>query len=214
MSLERWKRAHQAEKQHSTHQSGPPNRNQVNEILKNHGTNISELNNKAVLAVGGGTGIIHRLPNTSLAITADPITDLVSEVLVESSAELCTAAGENLPFISNSFDFVICRNVLDHVVDPNTVLDEIKRVIKPDGKMIFDINTFDIPAPVRRRLSLIDAPHPYHFSTDEVKKLLENSGFKIEYADKWRPSIRKSNLKRSIAILAFRMKKINMLCSL
>jgi ubiquinone/menaquinone biosynthesis C-methylase UbiE len=40
---------------------------------------------------------------------------------------------DNLPFASNSFDIVICDNVLEHLNEPELVLREVARVLKPGG---------------------------------------------------------------------------------
>lgn len=43
------------------------------------------------------------------------------------------ASGLKLPFNDHSFDHVICSEVLEHIVDYDSVLTEIKRVLKPGG---------------------------------------------------------------------------------
>jgi SAM-dependent methyltransferase/uncharacterized protein YbaR (Trm112 family) len=43
------------------------------------------------------------------------------------------ADGHDLPFLSESFDGVICQAVLEHVVDPQRCVSEIHRVLKPRG---------------------------------------------------------------------------------
>src|SRR3546814_15029687 len=46
------------------------------------------------------------------------------------------ADGALLPFPDQSFEAVICSEVLEHVPDPRLVLDEIARVLKPGGCLL------------------------------------------------------------------------------
>ena len=39
----------------------------------------------------------------------------------------------NLPFREETFEFVFCHHVIEHVADPRTILIEIKRVLRPGG---------------------------------------------------------------------------------
>jgi len=43
------------------------------------------------------------------------------------------AAGEALPFPDASLDVVVFNHIYEHVVDPDAVIADIKRVLKPDG---------------------------------------------------------------------------------
>ena len=54
--------------------------------------------------------------------------------LKESSrCDFVLASGLHLPFADNSFNQIICSEVLEHIVDYHGVLKEIKRVLKPGG---------------------------------------------------------------------------------
>jgi SAM-dependent methyltransferase len=46
---------------------------------------------------------------------------------------ICNTAGEAIPFPANSFDAVVCWDVLEHVQSPHNVLSEIARVLRPGG---------------------------------------------------------------------------------
>jgi 2-polyprenyl-3-methyl-5-hydroxy-6-metoxy-1,4-benzoquinol methylase len=43
------------------------------------------------------------------------------------------AAGEHLPFADGRFDLVVCMDVLEHVRDPEKLISEISRCLKPGG---------------------------------------------------------------------------------
>jgi len=50
---------------------------------------------------------------------------------------LSCATGENLPFADCNFDVVCSWNVLEHVTNPQEVLREAYRVLRPGGRMVF-----------------------------------------------------------------------------
>ena len=46
--------------------------------------------------------------------------------------------GESLPYPDETFDAVVCVDVLEHVADLKKVISEIARVLKPGGMFLFD----------------------------------------------------------------------------
>ncbi len=48
-------------------------------------------------------------------------------------AEFVTFDGERLPFDDSSFDFVYCKQVMEHVRRPETLVREVARVLVPGG---------------------------------------------------------------------------------
>lgn len=49
-----------------------------------------------------------------------------------------TGVGESLPFADNSFDHVVCVDVLEHVNSVPQTLAEVARVLRPNGRFLFD----------------------------------------------------------------------------
>ncbi|WP_104735596.1 class I SAM-dependent methyltransferase [Hanstruepera ponticola] len=60
-------------------------------------------------------------------------TDLNSP-LADVKADIC-----NLPFNDKSFDVILCNHVLEHIPDDTKAMQELFRVMKPDGWGIFQI---------------------------------------------------------------------------
>ena len=50
--------------------------------------------------------------------------------------EDCDLEKDPLPFPDNTFDVVFCKSVLEHIINYEYVITEMKRVLKPDGLMI------------------------------------------------------------------------------
>lgn len=57
--------------------------------------------------------------------------------------------GLNIPFEDNSFDSIVCFEVLEHVFEPEKIIQEMYRVLKPGGKLMlttpFIWNEHEIP---------------------------------------------------------------------
>jgi ubiquinone/menaquinone biosynthesis C-methylase UbiE len=99
-----------------------------------------------VLELGAGTGLnLEHYPDVIEGLTLvepDPhMTRQLREKLARSgkSAEISVveAPGEDLPFPDASFDTVAVTLVLCTVPDQAATLAEIKRVLKPDGRLLF-----------------------------------------------------------------------------
>jgi SAM-dependent methyltransferase len=74
-----------------------------------------------------------------------------------------------------SIDTVICTNVLEHVPRPWDALREIRRVLKPSGKLILSVPHL---SPVH------EAPHDYfRYTRYGVRSLLEANGFRVVQVD-------------------------------
>jgi ubiquinone/menaquinone biosynthesis C-methylase UbiE len=101
---------------------------------------------RRVLELGAGTGLnLDLYPATIESLTLvepDPhMTKQLREKLARSgkSAEISVveAPGEELPFPDDSFDTVAVTLVLCTVPDLEATLSEIKRVLRPEGKLLF-----------------------------------------------------------------------------
>lgn len=72
-------------------------------------------------------------------------TDLHSP-LADVKADLC-----NLPFADNSFDFILCNHVLEHIPDDKKAMSELFRVMKSGG-----MGVFQVPLDANRTLTFED----------------------------------------------------------
>jgi ubiquinone/menaquinone biosynthesis C-methylase UbiE len=97
-----------------------------------------------VLEIGGGTGA--NLPFygegvTSLTVTEpeEPMARQLERRLKEydGPVELVRASAEDLPFEDGAFDFVVSTLVLCAVEDQARALGQVRRVLKPDGRLLF-----------------------------------------------------------------------------
>lgn len=98
-----------------------------------------------VLELGSGTGLnLELYPREGLECLTltepDPhmirqLRDRVQEI--GCAADVVEVGAENLPFDDSSYDTVVVTLVLCTVPNPAAALQEIKRVLKPDGQFLF-----------------------------------------------------------------------------
>ncbi len=98
-----------------------------------------------VLDVGCGGGLLSE-PFAALGCHVTGIdrsapTLMAARVHAEKSGlgiRYLEASAESLPFAAQTFDVVVCCDVLEHVDDLEKVIGEISRVLKPGGVFFFD----------------------------------------------------------------------------
>ena len=97
------------------------------------------------------------------------------------SGEFRVADGEALPFSESSFDFVFAHGVVQYTTNPQRLVDECRRVLKPGGEAVFQVyNRISwlngLSKLMKVGLEHDDAPVLLKFSIAEFKTLV--SGFR------------------------------------
>jgi len=161
------------------------------------------LEGKHILNLGGGTANdIWYLASRNWAVGMDySLSGLkaggrhgIQGVIIDLNLQL------KLPFEVSSFDVVICKDILEHVLEPLNVLKEVRRVLKDDGFVIISVpNHFYFPLRLRilfgkgLRWKAIGSDHTQDydewnymhirfFTFNGFKRLLSTAGFQPE---KW-----------------------------
>ncbi len=98
-----------------------------------------------MLEVGAGTGKLWGgFDNTDTRLTLTDFSPAMCEKLREipgAAVKQCDAA--ELPFPDGTFDVAIANHMLYHLDDPDKALQELARVLRPDGKLIVTLNSRD-----------------------------------------------------------------------
>lgn len=81
------------------------------------------------------------------------------------NVELLAADMRRLPHADQTFDAVVCFEAIEHVVDPERVLDEARRVLRASGLLI-------LSTPHRDRYPKGNAHHHHEFDPDELRDAL------------------------------------------
>jgi 2-polyprenyl-3-methyl-5-hydroxy-6-metoxy-1,4-benzoquinol methylase len=66
----------------------------------------------------------------------EPFTQPLATAKKRMVGNLVRASAENLPFVSESFEKVLCNHVLEHTADPSGTLGEIHRVMRNRGRLV------------------------------------------------------------------------------
>lgn len=125
---------------------------------------------RVVVDVGPGpVGFPDACPaRTSIAIEPLAARLAAHGLLLESDALYLAARAEQMPLLERSVDVVSARNSLDHVDEPAAAVAEIRRILRPGGTFILNVDVGHSPTPTE----------PHSFSEDDVRALLR--GFEIE----------------------------------
>src|SRR5688572_7140451 len=95
-----------------------------------------------VLEVGSGAhGLIFYF-EAKVRVGIDPLASHYAKLFPawQSRVRTVAAEGEHLPFGDDSFDIVLCDNVVDHAENPKAIVKEIARVLVPGGLLYFEVN--------------------------------------------------------------------------
>jgi len=84
---------------------------------------------------------------------------------VNDNVNFCLADCQNLPIDDNYFDSVWAGEIIEHVPQPENVIKEALRVLKPDGKLIISTPIGDWPH--------YDPMHLHAFDDESITKLLK-----------------------------------------
>jgi len=82
---------------------------------------------------------------------------------------------------ANSFDIVCCFHTLDHIIDPNTFLEDVYRSLKKGGKALFivhDTNGLSVKL-FGEKSPIFDIEHIFLFNKETLAKLFEKNGFSV-----------------------------------
>lgn len=117
------------------------------------------------------------------------------------NVEFLLTEGNQIPFPDNSFDRMICSEVLEHVLDLDNFYIELIRVVKPGGVMVLTVPNWNNRGTLYKRFKDFFKPVPFvpitDFSMEGIKKhgdahvrqfnlktfreLAEKHGLKVEY---------------------------------
>lgn len=149
-----------------------------------------------VLDVGCGTGEFERLllrENPYQQVTGVDISEKMLAIAQNKCSaypqiSFYTASASALPFTNKSFDVIVSASAFHFFDHPDTALQQMKRVLKPNGRLILldwcrDYLSCKILDMILR---LFDPAYKGCYSQDELHSLLKSAGFTVSGATKTR----------------------------
>lgn len=110
--------------------------------------------------------------------------------------KLIISKAEKLPFKDESFDCISCHHLIEHLDNPENLILEIMRVLKPKGRVIISTPNYRslwvIVEFFWARLGLFNPVnyseiHVQHFTPKKIRSMLEKSGFKVLKIETYQP---------------------------
>lgn len=95
------------------------------------------------------------------------------------------ADAHKLPFKDNLFDLVTCYETIEHVVNPEKVLKEIRRVLKKNGVAIIEMDSGSVLFRIvwwiweKTKGKVWQGAHLHPFRHRELEKIILNAKFKV-----------------------------------
>lgn len=151
-------------------------------------------NNSRVLDVGCASGkLAERLKKERhcfvVGIESDSYLAKKAESRCDKVIKADASTIKELPFAKNYFDYIICADVLEHLVNPDEVLLRFRDYLSNNGYILLSMPNI-ANWEIRLRLlfgnfnydhPLIDGEHLRFFTLSSIKRLLELCGYRIVY---------------------------------
>lgn len=123
-----------------------------------------------ILDVGCGTGIISEVyPHLDIVGI-----DISPGMLRHNKGKWIQGSAENIPLPDSSIDFIVCRSLLHHLPNPEKGLQEMKRLLKPGGKVVmWETNKSWLAEFIRSKTQHGDHFSEFHTSFKDLPSLVE-----------------------------------------
>ena len=130
-----------------------------------------------ILDVGCGTGAnLLMLSQYGDAEGVDISEDALAFCRERGLEKVKLGAGEELPYDEGTFDLVTALDVVEHMDDDLAGLREMRRVLRPGGRVLLFVPTFMFLWGVQDDVS----NHRRRYRLPELQRVLEQAGFEIE----------------------------------
>ena len=162
---------------------------QVGNLRETYGRYLAKLEalgarKGSLLEIGGGNGFVLE---EALAQGYAKVTGVEPSMAAIASADpairpfmICDLMRPDL-FEAEQFDVVCMFQTFDHITDPNALLDECYRVLKPGGFLLCLNHNVEAPSArlLGERSPIVDVEHPFLHSPKTMARVAEAHGFVV-----------------------------------
>jgi len=136
----------------------------------------------STLEIGCGPLCISRRLSLKHKTYLDPLIDDFRRMFpgeLPEDAEYLSSMAENIAKPTDSYELILCLNTISHCFNPELVMHEIERLLKPGGTLILTIRTH---TPIEARMHywamqicafLCRKTRPYYYSLTGIKRTLQ-----------------------------------------
>jgi len=153
----------------NTHEVGVASRLIADTIAVWYDANIKEFAKGKLLDLGCGKAPLYDTysPFVDEITLADWANSLHKNKYLDVECDIT----KKLPFKNNSFDTIILSDVLEHIPNPNDVMKEVHRILKPNGIVLMNAPFF---------YWLHEVPHDYNRYTEfMIRKMIEDNKMQV-----------------------------------
>ncbi|MBS1150304.1 MAG: Methyltransferase type 11 [Myxococcaceae bacterium] len=145
-----------------------------------------------LLDVGCSLGyVLEGARRLGLASTGVDISEYAVNLCVERGYEAKVGRVDQLPYPTKEFDVVVLKHVLEHTPQPTVALEELRRVLNPDGVVLIAVPDLrywkgDVMRKTYRyfRPDDLGAQHYVYYTAKTLTRLLETNGFAVRHTSK------------------------------
>jgi ubiquinone/menaquinone biosynthesis C-methylase UbiE len=145
------------------------------------------------IATGSGHTAFALAPHVASIIGTDLTPQMLAEAeRLRSARSISNVAFQiadvhKLPFTTGSFDLVTCRRAAHHFSDIQAALQEMRRVLKPGGRLVIDDRSVPEDDFADRVMNLLDTyhdeSHVREYRPSGWRRMLEEAGFAVDVVE-------------------------------
>jgi len=105
------------------------------------------------------------------------------------TAEALFGSCLEVPLEDNSADFLMFHQVLEHIPQPQDALREVRRILKPDGRLLLSVPNEGtwlkqkVQYPFIERKAMKTTDHVNFWTRETLRRLLRANGFRVQQLD-------------------------------